>query len=271
MNGNGAQMNKILLQCENVWKIYMKDGKENPVCRDLNFEVFDNEFLCIVGPTGSGKSTILKMMAGLDSPSMGAITLRGEPITKPDQERGMIFQEYSLLPWRTVLENVELGMEFSNEEKQLRREKALKYINMVGLGYAKDKYPWELSGGMKRRTTLAMILITNPKILLMDGAFNALDARTKMTMHTEIMNIWQREENTIVFVTAELDEAVKLGDRVVILNSDGGVERIIEINLPRPRHGKAVQDPGFLRRFIALKEEVLEVLKNAQLKKTVSQ
>lgn len=260
-NGNFSNNKKPLLRCEDLWKVYEKDGVQVPVCCGLNFDVYENEFLCITGPTGSGKSTILKMMAGLVMPSMGRLTVRGEPIKGPDRERGIIFQEYSMLPWRTVYQNILLGLELTTKSPKERNETATKYLNMVGLGYAKDKYPWELSGGMKRRTTLSMVLVTNPKILLMDSAFNALDAKTKMTMQIEIIEIWKRENTTIVFVTSELDEAVKLGDRIIVLNDEGSVSKIIENNLPRPRHGKAAQEPQFLRKLVAMREEVFAILK----------
>ena len=146
-SSNQSNGKQVLLSCKNLWKIYEKDRVQVPVCSNLCFDIYENEFLCIVGPTGSGKSTILKMIAGLESPSMGSLTLRDKPVTGPDRDRGMIFQEYAMLPWRTVLENVNLGMEFASEDKKTRDEKTMKYITMVGLGYAKDKYPWELSGG----------------------------------------------------------------------------------------------------------------------------
>tara|TARA_B100000315_G_scaffold112693_1_gene103325 strand:+ start:20981 stop:21823 length:843 start_codon:yes stop_codon:yes gene_type:complete len=263
--GNG----KVLLSCNDLWKIYKKERQDVPVCCNLNFDIYENEFLCITGPTGSGKSTILKMIAGLEMPSMGSLTLKGKPINGPGLDRGMIFQEYSMLPWRTVYENILLGMEFQKESKKTAREMAMKYVNMVGLGYAKDKYPWELSGGMKRRTTLAMVLVTNPKILLMDSAFNALDAKTKMTMQMEIVDIWKKENCTIVFVTSELDEATKLGDRIIVLNSRGEVSKIVKNDLPRPRHGKAAQDSKFLRRFVELREELFSILKAGTFKNEV--
>ncbi len=268
MSGNNKAKNKkVLLRCKNLWKVYEKNGVQVPVCCGLDFDVYENEFLCITGPTGCGKSTILKMMAGLELPSMGALSLRGKPITKPNRERGIIFQEYSMLPWRTVFQNVCLGMEILNISPKERKEKALKYLSLVALTYAKDRYPYELSGGMKRRMTLAMVLVTNPKILLMDGAFGALDAKTKMVMQAEIIEIWKKESATIVFVTSELDEAVKLGDRIIVLNSKGAVMKIINNTLPRPRHGKVAQEPRFLRQFVALREEVFITLKAGTVQK----
>jgi len=182
---------QILISVQHVSKSYQRERGAIQVLRDCAFEVMKNEFLVIVGPTGCGKSTLLNLIAGLDFPTSGSILLEGEPVTGPGADRGMIFQEYALLPWRTVLKNVELGFEFQNRDMDAgqRKSEAMRYLDMVGLGYAANKHPVELSGGMKRRASLAMILAIRPKILLMDGAFNAPDSKTTMTMHREITNI----------------------------------------------------------------------------------
>ena len=197
---------KTLISLKGVTKIYQKSGKDLEAVSGCDLEIAENEFLVIVGPTGSGKSTLLKMIAGFEPPTSGEIRLEGELIKGPGADRGMIFQEYALLPWRTVLKNVELGLELKgvSGEKE-KKELAMNYIDMVGLTYAAGKYPVELSGGMKRRASLAMILVTKPKILLMDGPFNALDSKTRLTLHNEIVRIWEHEHNTIIFVTSDLD------------------------------------------------------------------
>jgi NitT/TauT family transport system ATP-binding protein len=269
MSSNGGRSGEVLLRFENVWKYYEKDDNYIQALAGVNLEIYKNEFLCVIGPSSSGKSTMLKLIAGLDKPSVGSVTLKGKKIEKPGHDRGMIFQEYSMLPWRSVEKNIELGLEFANEPLKKRKEVVKKYLDMVGLGYAKNKHPWELSGGMKRRTTLAMILAIAPEILLMDGAFNALDAKTKMTMQNEIVNIWQREGNTIIFVTSELDEAVKLSDRIVILTHGGGVASVIENPLPRPRSGKVATTPEFTRMSAAVRENILDILVSASKKKVV--
>lgn len=254
---------QILISVEHVSKRFERERGVMHVLNDCTFDVMKNEFLVIVGPTGCGKSTLLKLIAGLDFPSTGSILLEGEQVTGPGADRGMIFQEYALLPWRTVLKNVELGFEFQNRDmdQKQRKAEAMRYLDMVGLGYAANKHPVELSGGMKRRASLAMILAIRPKILLMDGAFNALDSKTKMTMHQEITNIWASERNTVVFVTSDLDEAVKLSDRIIVLGKHGEIDAVLRNDLPRPRLGSAARDPEFHRRFVAFRETVMNVIK----------
>jgi NitT/TauT family transport system ATP-binding protein len=254
---------QILISVQHVSKSYQRERGAIQVLRDCTFEVMKNEFLVIVGPTGCGKSTLLNLIAGLDFPTSGSILLDGEPVTGPGADRGMIFQEYALLPWRTVLKNVELGFEFQNRDMDAgqRKAEAMRYLDMVGLGYAANKHPVELSGGMKRRASLAMILAIRPKILLMDGAFNALDSKTKMTMHQEITNIWASEKNTVVFVTSDLDEAVKLSDRIIVLGRNGEIDAVLRNELPRPRLGSAARDPEFHHRFVAFRETVMNVIK----------
>lgn len=259
MNGEA----KALISLRGVSKTYQKNGKELEAVSSCDLDIAKNEFLVIVGPTGSGKSTLLKLIAGFETPTTGEITVGGNQVKGPGSDRGMIFQEYALLPWRTVLQNVELGLEFQYGKRAENRELAMEYIDMVGLSYATGKFPVEMSGGMKRRASLAMILVIKPKILLMDGPFNALDSKTKLTMHTEITRIWEHEHNTIIFVTSELDEAVKLSDRIAVMNREGRISKIFKNDLPRPRLGKAALEPEFHHRFVELREEVMNEVKSA--------
>ena len=261
-NGSAPAGVPPLISLKGVSKNFRKSGKDITVVDDCNLDIAENEFLVIVGPTGSGKSTLLKLIAGFEAPTAGEIRVGGDIIKGPGADRGMIFQEYALLPWRNVLKNVELGLEFKGAENEGgKKDLAMKYIDMVGLSAAVNKYPVELSGGMKRRASLAMILVTRPKILLMDGPFNALDSKTKMTLHTEITRIWEHEHNTVIFVTSELDEAVKLSDRIAVMNKAGRISKIFRNDLPRPRLGKAALDHDFHNRFIQLREEVLNEVK----------
>ena len=261
-NGSAPEGVPPLISLKGVSKNFRKSGKDITVVDDCNLDIAENEFLVIVGPTGSGKSTLLKLIAGFEAPTAGEIRVGGDIIKGPGADRGMIFQEYALLPWRNVLKNVELGLEFKGAENEGgKKDLAMKYIDMVGLSAAVNKYPVELSGGMKRRASLAMILVTKPKILLMDGPFNALDSKTKMTLHTEITRIWEHEHNTVIFVTSELDEAVKLSDRIAVMNKVGRISKIFRNDLPRPRLGKAALDHDFHNSFIQLREEVLNEVK----------
>ena len=259
-SANHSKHREVVASFKDVYKFYGSEGEYTTALKGINLDIHKREFLCIVGPTGSGKSTILRMLAGLDKPSMGELTLHGKPIKGPGRDRGMIFQEYSLLPWRSLEKNIELGMEFDGTNKAAREDTARKFVDLVGLGYAKHKNPWECSGGMKRRASLAMILALTPEILLMDGAFNALDAKTKMTLQQEILDIWEREDTTILFVTSELDEAVKLGQRILVLNKQGEIAEIIDNPLPYPRMGKAATSHEFTRQAAEVRERVLNVM-----------
>jgi NitT/TauT family transport system ATP-binding protein len=256
-----------LIAAEGVTKIYRRNRRDFAAVANCSFEVQAQEFLVIVGPTGSGKSTLMKMVAGLEKPTAGRIIHAGQVVEQPSAERGMLFQEYSLLPWRTVLRNVEFGLEIGHPEigPAERTAKASRYLDLVGLLPAKDKYPGELSGGMKRRATLAMTLVTQPQVLLMDGPFNALDTKTKMGLHGEIVNIWQQERVTILFITSDPDEAVKLSDRIMVLNKQGEIAKFFHNDLPRQQR-LAKPEPGapHYRRFLELKHEVLREIKASE-------
>ncbi len=263
IDGTGFCGKKTLISLKGISKKYLKNGRDIVAVKDCDLDIGENEFMVIVGPTGSGKSTLLKLIGGFETPTTGAITVGDSPVKGPGSDRGMIFQEYALLPWRSVLQNVELGLEFQYGKRAENKALAMEYIDMVGLSAAVNKHPVELSGGMKRRASLAMILVTKPKILLMDGPFNALDSKTKLTLHTEITRIWKHEHNTIIFVTSELDEAVKLSERIAVMNRDGRISKIFTNDLPRPRFGKAALEPQFHHRFIELREEVMNEVKAA--------
>jgi NitT/TauT family transport system ATP-binding protein len=255
---------EVLISIRDVSMSYPKGSGTIQALNHCSFDVLKNEFLVIVGPTGCGKSTLLKLMAGLEFPTSGSILLEGAPVSGPGADRGMIFQEYALLPWRTVLKNVELGFEFRYTDMSARERTAgaMRYLDLVGLGYAAKKHPVELSGGMKRRASLAMILAIRPKILLMDAPFNALDSKTRMTMHQEITTIRDTEKNTIVFVTSDLDEAVKLSDRIVVVDRLGSVRELLTNPLPRPRLGSVAREADFSHRFIAFREQVMNVIRS---------
>lgn len=206
------------------------------VLEDINLTIDSGEFICIVGPSGCGKSTLLEIVAGLLPPSRGQVLLDGLPVKGPHPEVGVVFQDSSLYPWRTVLENVELGPEIRGMDKRTRRELAQEYVQMVNLKGFEYSYPHQLSGGMRQRVGIARALINNPEVLLMDEPFGAVDYLTRLQLQDELVGIWEREKKTIIFVTHDISEAVFLADRVVALTPrPSKIKRIIDIPLKRPR------------------------------------
>jgi NitT/TauT family transport system ATP-binding protein len=224
------------LKLHGVTKAFQSEEVEINALEDINLEVKPNEFLCIIGPSGCGKTTLLRMIAGLDYPSSGEIILDGDRVSGPSPDRGMVFQEYSLFPWRTVLKNIEFGLKIRGMEDKERSKIAERYLELVGLQDFGNSYPYELSGGMKQRVAIARALATEPSILLMDEPFGSVDAQTRNVLQEELLEIWRRTKKTILFVTHSVDEAVYLADRVAVMSARPG--RIIEcmkIGIPRPR------------------------------------
>ncbi|HWO42595.1 MAG TPA: ABC transporter ATP-binding protein [Candidatus Eisenbacteria bacterium] len=229
--------------------------------QDFSLDVAKGEFVSIVGPSGCGKSTFLNILLGLIKPDSGEIQLNGAPITGPSQERAMVFQEFGLLPWRTVKANVELGLELKGVPSNERSARASKLIELVGLRGFEQHYPHELSGGMKQRVGLARALATEPEVLLMDEPFAALDAQTRDLMQAELLQIWQRTQKTVVFVTHSIEEAAYLSDRVIVMTArPGRTKDILRIELPRPRDYEMRLTPEFneikSRVWGVLKEEL---------------
>lgn len=227
---------------------------------DLTLDVADGEFVAIVGPSGCGKSTLLDMVAGLSSPTGGQILLDGRPITGPGLDRGIVFQQYALLPWRTALGNVEFGLEARGLRRAQRTRTAREHLELVGLVGFEGRYPHELSGGMKQRVAIARSLAFDPEVLLMDEPFAALDAQTRESLQDELLRIWRATGKTVVFITHGIEEAVYLGQRVVVLTPrPGRVRTIVEVDL-----GDRDADPsGDLRsdpRFAAYRHQVWSAL-----------
>lgn len=225
------------LTAQDVVKVFAAaDGRRVMALDRLDFAALENSFTCIVGPSGCGKSTLLRIMAGLDSCTSGAVMYRGAPQEKPRREIGMIFQEYSLFPWRTVIDNVGMGLELSGVKTGPRREKALEYLRLVGLeGYAKA-LPHELSGGMRQRVAIARALANEPDVLLMDEPFGALDAYTRILLQKRLLGIWEKKRKTVIFVTHSVDEAVFLADRIIVMGTNPGrILTTLDVDLPRPR------------------------------------
>ncbi len=229
-----------ILEISNVSKAFGRAHERNIVLRDINLKIDEGDFVSIIGYSGTGKSTLINLIAGLVKPDCGTAQMDGANITEPGPERGIVFQNYSLLPWLTVMENVRLAVDqlFPNLSKQEREEHTAKYIEMVKLTPASHKYPRELSGGMRQRVSVARTLAANPRILLLDEPLSALDALTRATLQDEIADIWQKNKTTVIWITNDPDEALLVADRVIPLlpGSDGAtLGKEISIPIPRPR------------------------------------
>lgn len=238
-----------------VYQIKQSDGEsftEFQAIKQLDLTVRQGEFLAIVGPSGCGKSTFLDMIAGLAKPSSGEILIDGKKITGPALDRGIVLQGYALFPWRTVRKNVEFGLEVKKVPEKEREAISQRYIELVGLKNFENRYPHELSGGMKQRVAIARALAYDPDVLLMDEPFAAVDAQTRETLQEELLRIWEKTKKTIVFVTHGIDEAVFLADRVAVMTANPGtIKDIVTINLPRPRDGiRSSAEFGWIRHKI---------------------
>ncbi|MGB2843189.1 MAG: ABC transporter ATP-binding protein [Halobacteriota archaeon] len=230
------------LELRNVIKTFNSEEGKIKALEDINLNVKPNEFLCIIGPSGCGKTTLLRLIAGLDHPNSGEIILDGKEVKEPSPDRGMVFQEFSLFPWRTVIKNVTFGLETQRIDKEEQYRIANEYLELVGLKGFENCYPYELSGGMKQRVAIARALAMDPSILLMDEPFGSVDAQTRNILQEELLEIWKRTKKTVLFVTHSVDEAVYLGDRVAVMSARPG--RIIEcmdIDIARPRKRTSVE------------------------------
>ena len=230
------------------------DGSRLVVLDHVTFDVRDKEFVCILGSSGCGKTTLLRLIAGLDTAQAGSIILDGEEIRGTSPKVGMVFQEYSLFPWRTVIDNIAFGLEMQGMAKDDRYRIAERYLNLVNLTQFRDSYPSELSGGMRQRVAVARALALDPAILLMDEPFGALDAQTRNMLQKELLDIQEETKKTIIFITHSVDEAVFLSDRIIVLTPrPGRICRMFPIDLPRPRDRTSPE-------FAKLRREVLELI-----------
>jgi len=250
------------IQARNV-KLTFRPANRAPVraLDAFDMDVEDGEFISIVGPSGCGKSTFLNVLLGLIKPDAGEVRMHGRKITGPGSERAMVFQEFGLLPWRTVQHNIELGLELKRTAAVKRRLIAERLISLVGLAGFENHYPHELSGGMKQRVGLARALATDPEVLLMDEPFAALDAQTRDLMQVELLRIWREARKTVLFVTHQIDEAIYLSDRVLVMSKrPGRTKRVFGIKLPRPHEYEMRVTPEFndlkLEIWNALKDEI---------------
>lgn len=229
---------KESIELSGVFRSYKNSqGSFTPALQNIDLEIEQGEFVCIVGPSGCGKSTLLHLIAGLDKPTTGQIMVDGSPVKGPGTDRILLFQELGLFPWLNVRQNVEFGMKMAGVSKAERKERARIFLRMVHLSHFEDHYIHQLSGGMRQRVALARSLALRPKILLMDEPFAALDAQTRDMLHDELERIWKETAPTIVFVTHNVREAVRLGDRVLLMSfRPGRIKAQFEITLERPRH-----------------------------------
>lgn len=224
------------IRIAHVTKEFASNGRSMKAVDDISLDIKGSEFICLVGPSGCGKSTLLRMIAGLEPVSSGEILMGDKKITSTSPQMGFVFQEYTLFPWRTVEKNVEFGLELKRLPPEERARIASKYLDMVGLEKFKGSYPHELSGGMRQRTAIARTLAVNPEILLMDEPFGALDAQTRNILQEQLLDIWHKEKKKVLFVTHNVDEAVFLADKVIIMTArPGRIKEVIDINIPRPR------------------------------------
>ena len=256
MNGISSQ-EKPLLELRDVSKTFMKDGAEFRVLEKVNLSINEGEFVCILGPTGCGKSVTLQIVAGLLEQSSGSVILDGKEERGPGPHKGMVFQEYALLPWRSVVENVELGLELKGVGKKERRKIAEEQLELVGLKGSESRMVHEISGGMRQRAAIARALANRPKILLMDEPFEALDALTKEEMQIQILKAWEKTRTTIFFVTHDVDEAIFLSDKLCVMDiNPGRVKKIITNTLPRPRHELVCRTDSA---FCAIRDQIIQL------------
>jgi NitT/TauT family transport system ATP-binding protein len=250
----------VILEVKGLDKEFETPKGRVTALRDINFKTHKREFVCVIGPSGCGKSTLIRILAGLETPSSGQMLLDGKEVHGPGPDRGMVFQGYTLFPWLTVRKNVMFGLQMSGHTREVSEQEALQWIDLVGLSKFADSYPHQLSGGMKQRVAIARALANQPRILLMDEPFGALDAQTRAKMQSYLMEIWKNIDITVLFITHDLDEAIYLADRILVLKAHPGeVQELIEVPVPQPRSPDQLLSPEFL----ATKKRLEELIRPA--------
>jgi len=245
---------EVAISMRDLRKVFTRDKTKVNAVDDFDLDIHAGEFVCLLGPSGCGKTTVLRMVAGLETRTAGVLTVAGKPVIFPGSDRGMVFQEFALFPWRTARKNIEFGLEVKGTPEVERHSISSKYIDLVGLKGFEDAHPHELSGGMKQRVGIARALANDPAVLLMDEPFGSLDAQTRNLMQKELLRIWSATKKTILFVTHSVDEAVFLADHIVVMTArPGKVREVIDVDLPRPRDRTS-------REFIAVRGRVLTEL-----------
>jgi NitT/TauT family transport system ATP-binding protein len=250
---------EVILSVRNLTKIFKTGTHTTTALQDITFTTHRREFLCVVGPSGCGKSTLVRILAGLEEYTSGEVLLQGNPVLEPGSDRGMVFQGYTLFPWLTVKKNVMFGLEINGRGWHEAEQQALQWLALVGLERFADAYPNQLSGGMKQRVAIVRALANQPRILLMDEPFGALDAQTRCKMQAHLLEIWRKIDITIVFITHDLDEAIFLADRILVLSAHPGqVQELIEVPVPRPRSLAQIVSPEFIATKARLDELILQ-------------
>jgi ABC-type nitrate/sulfonate/bicarbonate transport system ATPase subunit len=247
------------LVIENVSRIFpaVRRGKPTRALEPTSLQIPDNDFVTILGPSGCGKSTLLRLVAGLDRPTTGRIILNGREVTEPGADRGMVFQSYTLFPWLTVADNIAFGLREKGVARERRSEAVLAWLARIGLTGFEHHYPKQLSGGMQQRTAIARALANDPEILLLDEPFGALDNQTRGLMQELLLDIWERERKTVLFVTHDIEEAIFLGSRVLVMTArPGRIKAEVAVDLPHPRHYTVKTSPEFSALKARLTEEI---------------
>ena len=256
---------KGAVEVEDLSVVFKRRDQHGPllVLESTSFKINPGEFICLLGPSGCGKSTILNLIAGFLKPTMGQVLVDEQPVEKPGADRGFVFQQYSLLPWKTTFENVEFGLKIRGISRAQRTELVNDYLNRVGLYKHRHSYPHQLSGGMQQRASIVRALVNSPSVLLMDEPFAALDAQTRHMMQELLLNIWSDLKSTVIFVTHDIEEAIFLSDRILVMGvRPGRIKETVVVNLDRPRHIDTMLSPD----FINLNRQVFELIREETLK-----
>ena len=244
----------VCIEIRDLSKVFSSDKRHVVALDGFDMDVADGEFVCLLGPSGCGKTTVLRIVAGLEPATGGSVMVHGKQVSSAGPERGMVFQEFALFPWRTVRKNIEFGLEIRGVAEKERHEISSRLVDLVGLEGFEDSHPDELSGGMRQRVGIARALANEPEVLLMDEPFGSLDAQTRNLMQKELLRIWSATRKTILFVTHSVDEAVFLADRIMVMTArPGKIREVIPVSLPRPRDRTSAE-------FIAVRGKVLAEL-----------
>jgi NitT/TauT family transport system ATP-binding protein len=253
-------MSNVDILIKNVHKVFQSDSGDVIALKDINLEIKDGQFVCLLGPSGCGKSTLLNAIAGFSLPTTGEITVNNKKVTEPGPDRGMVFQEYALFPWMSVADNITFGLRIKKEDPKKIKTKLDELLAMLKLTEFKDRYPKDLSGGMRQRVAIARVLALDSPIMLMDEPFGALDALTRRSLQDELLKVWYEYKKTIIFVTHSIEEAIYLADRIVVMSyRPGTVKKDIMVEMPRLRNPTSPE-------FNALKKELSELVMTEQMR-----